>query len=179
MNLSNSHSVLPPRCSHLESAESSTTEPLNRRGSAGQSGLCFEAMGSRALQQMSSVFCQNASCDSARQIQGQACAPARAGHRMHLRGLASRHRRVLEDMPCPVLQWTEHLPRHYSIDISHSSGRWLGAWGLGPAGDLEKRINHGTKGPGQGQGRGSLRSLAGPKLQIRIRFSSGLPLEAI
>lgn len=80
---------------------------------------------------------------------------------------------------CPVLQWTEHLPRHYNIDISHSSGRWLGAWGLGPAGDLEKRINHSTKGPGQGQGRGSLRSLAGPKLQIRIRLSSRLPLEAI
>ena len=88
--------------------------------------------------------------------------------------LARRHRRVLEDMPCPVLQWTEHLPRHYSIDISHSSGRWLGAWGLGPAGDLEKRINHSTKGPGQGQGRGSQRSLAGPKLQKRIRLSSRL-----
>lgn len=96
-------------------------------------------------------FLPDASCDSARLVQGQACTPAQAGHRMHLTGLTLQRCCVLGDMPCPVLQRAEHLPRHYSIDISHSSGRWLGAWGLGPAGDLEKRINHSTKGPGQGK----------------------------
>lgn len=73
MNLSNSHSVLPPRCSHLESAESSTTEPLNRplkRWTGCWAGVCF-----KALRKTLSLLCQNASCDSARQIQGQACAP--------------------------------------------------------------------------------------------------------